>query len=133
MFNRTTIYALRAMAALAELAPGVALRRSDLSRETGVPKHYLGKVMRRLVIAGLVRGEKGHGGGFSLRRRPGDITFADILAGVGALAPAGRCVFGRRRCNPERPCALHGTWTDLREALDEWATTTTLEGTRGGR
>jgi Rrf2 family protein len=126
MFNQTTIYALRAMAALSELAPDEVVPLRELTDRAGVPKHYLGKVMRRLVVAGLVRGEKGHGGGFSLLRDPADITFAEILASVDVVPQRGVCVFNWRRCNPERPCALHPAWSRLQETFEQWATTTTL-------
>lgn len=130
MFNQTTIYALRAMAALGELATDTKVPLRELTERTGVPRHYLGKVMRRLVVAGLVRGERGHGGGFSLRRAPVDITFADILVSLGAVPEPGVCVFSWRHCNPDQPCALHPAWTRLQEIFDQWAKTTTLAAAR---
>ena len=70
ILNQTAVYALRAMAVLARLAPGEFLRSVELAEHTNVPVHYLGKVMRLLVLAELVRSRKGHGGGFTLRRSP---------------------------------------------------------------
>ena len=58
------------------------VRASDLSAGTGIPVHYLSKILRRLVLAGVLTSQKGQGGGFSLSRAPEEIPFADILAAV---------------------------------------------------
>ena len=67
--NQTAEYALRAMASLAR-ADG-ALTAEELSAQASVPVHYLAKVMRQLVVAGLVSARRGRGGGFRLARSPG--------------------------------------------------------------
>jgi Rrf2 family protein len=131
LFNQTAVYALRAMAVLARLAPAEWIRSADLAERTDVPVHYLGKVMNRLVRAGLVRGQKGHGGGFSLSRAPRDITFAEILSAVGIDIRPDRCIFDWGRCNPDEPCPLHPTWSKLQQTLQEWSEDSVLEDTRG--
>lgn len=125
LLSRTSEYALRAMAALAVLAPGESLRAADLAAETGIPVHYLSKIMRRLGVAQLVRAQKGHGGGFSLRRPPARISLRDVLVAVGDAEP-NSCAFGWKRCRDAAPCPLHPAWTRLRRQFDEWATETTL-------
>ncbi len=126
IFNNTAVYALRAMAVLAELPPGDSLRSGDLADQTGVPVHYLAKVMRRLVLAGLVRSRKGHGGGFALARPARKITFAEILSAADAAVEPGRCAFSWKRCDPKKPCPLHSVWSKLQETVDGWAQRTTL-------
>ena len=66
--SQTAEYALRAMSHLAR-PDAAAMRAIDLARATQVPVHYLSKVLRRLVDAGLLHSQKGHGGGFVLARR----------------------------------------------------------------
>jgi Rrf2 family transcriptional regulator, iron-sulfur cluster assembly transcription factor len=123
--SQTAEYALRAMAMLAKLDHS-ALRAKDLSVETGVPVHYLSKVLRRLVAAGLLRARKGHGGGFALTRPPEQTRIADVLAAVGGAHDTTRCAFGWGNCDARHPCPLHPTWTALNNALTEWGNTTTL-------
>jgi Rrf2 family iron-sulfur cluster assembly transcriptional regulator len=129
ILNQTAVYALRAMAALAGLAPGESIRAVELAERTLVPVHYLSKVMRRLVVAGLVIGRKGHGGGFSLARPPRSITLADVLAATDVTTDTGQCAFGWGDCDPDDPCSLHPAWSHLQEVLDDWAGGTTLEQT----
>lgn len=130
IFPQTTIYALRAMAILANLAPGASLRSRDLAEQADVPEYYVSKVMRRLVVAGLVESQKGHGGGFKLAKAPGRIKLAAILRATDVELEAGRCVFRYRACDAERPCPLHNVWESLQSALSEWADQTTINQTR---
>lgn len=126
IFSQTAIYALRAMAVLKELRPGEYLSAKVLAERTGVPAHYLGKIMRRLVVAGLVKGRKGWGGGFRLGRAPSRITFAQVLAAVGSSVDGAVCAFGWERCDGDHPCPLHASWSRLQECVRDWAKRRTL-------
>lgn len=126
VFSQTAEYALRAMAWLSTMPAGEPMRVKDLSIATGIPSHYLSKVMRRLVLAGLLVSQKGQGGGFLLSKPPGEIAFIDILTAVDAYSTDGRCAFGWGQCDAVRPCLLHGSWSRLNEELRSWAEGTTL-------
>jgi len=127
LLSQTAEYALRAMAWLATAPAGKPVRAVDLSRNTGIPTHYLSKVLRRLVLAGLLKSQKGQGGGFSLSRAPRDIAFSDILSAVDAFPTQGRCAFGWGQCETADPCPLHDSWTRLNDRIRNWASGTNLE------
>lgn len=122
---QTAEYALRAMAALCAVEGKDALRASEISERTDVPVAYLSKVLRRLVVAGLVEARRGHGGGFTLARPARKIQVAEVLAAVDVNLGAKRCAFGWSACSDEHPCPLHPIWRELRERLRTWS-----EGTR---
>jgi Rrf2 family protein len=126
VLSQTAEYALRAMAWLATAPTDEPTRAKDLSAATGIPTHYLSKVMRRLVLAGLLNSQKGQGGGFLLSRPPREIRFLDILTAVDAFPGAGHCAFGWGECDEIHPCPLHGSWSRLNEQLQSWAEGTTL-------
>ncbi len=127
IISQTGEYALRAMARLAQEARGGEVLNSEsLAQQTKIPTHYVSKVMRQLVLAGLVEARRGHGGGFRLARDPADVSFHDILAAVGEDRTDPPCVFGFDRCDASAPCPLHGSWSRLKASYVEWARTTTL-------
>ena len=130
-FNRTTEYAMRAMANLALQPRDQPMPAKALSKVTGIPQHYLSKIMKKLVEAGLVKSKKGHGGGFTLGKPKKEIHYLDILVASGYEAHPNRCVFGWGECNSEAPCPLHDSWVDLNEAFKEWAVKKTLIDVRG--
>jgi Rrf2 family protein len=125
--SNTAEYALRAMTQLALSPDGKALGASELSASTGVPVHYLSKIMRKLVESGLAASSKGHGGGFRLARPAKRISYMDILKVSGYESRASECVFGWGECLDERPCPMHLSWSSLNERFVAWARTTTLD------
>lgn len=129
-FPQTVEYALRAMACLALPGAGESLRATDLAARTGIPSHYLSKVMRRLVTAGLLHSQRGHGGGFVLARPAAEISFEEILRAVGYGGDDHACVFGWTTCDPKNPCLLHDAWSTLKASYGEWARTTRLTAIR---
>jgi Rrf2 family protein len=123
---QTAEYALRAMAWMASVPDDAPMRARDLSRATQIPPPYLAKILRRLVLAGLLTSRKGQGGGFTLARAPEDIRFIDVLAAVDVIPEEGRCAFGWGKCQESDPCPLHHVWVTIRDQFRSWATNTTL-------
>jgi Rrf2 family protein len=125
LLNLTAVYGLRAMAVLAALAPGASINAKALAERTAVPQQYLSKVMRKLVVAKLVRSQRGHGGGFALLREPSRIRMVDLLQALD-LDIERRCAFGFAACDDKQPCALHPLWSRLQQGLAAWTTECTL-------
>jgi Rrf2 family protein len=86
MFSQTSEYALRAMICLASLEKAGADTASNerIAQLSRIPAGYLSKVMRALVVGGLVESQRGPRGGFSLVRTPEAITLLDIVRTVDA-------------------------------------------------
>ena len=128
LLNQTAEYAFRAMAYLASRPDlEVAVPSAELADAANIPGHYVSKVMRRLVVAGLVSSQRGHGGGFRLMKAPKDIRFAEILRATDLDPVNQRCAFGFGQCDTENPCHLHPAWSRLKECFNGWAESTTLD------
>lgn len=125
--TQTAEYALRVLAHMATLGETRPVRAKDLSKETGIPLHYLSKILRRLVSRGLLRSQKGHGGGFVFARPLHQIRFSDIFDAVDYEIEPSRCVFGWDECGEANPCPLHGFWKQVKEHFADWARQYTLE------
>lgn len=102
MLSQSVEYALRAATYLAA-RPGRAATTEQVAGRTGVPAAYLAKILQSLAKAGLVRSQRGVGGGVSLARDPSDVTLLDV---VNAIEPVKRV----RSCpldNSPWLCPLH--------------------------
>ena len=125
-FSQTAIYALRALSFLGKYRERGPMRAKDLSEHTGVPIHYLSKIMRRMVEAGLVFSQKGHGGGFIIARPLEEISLQDIISAVDGSHELQTCVFGWDECNEENPCPLHPFWCQFKQIQHQWLEGNTL-------
>ena len=72
-FSQTVEYALRAAVWLAG-REGQAQTTAQIAEATQMPPSYLSKVLQGLGRAGLVKSQRGVGGGFTLTRPAAEIT-----------------------------------------------------------
>lgn len=94
IITQSTEYALRALVFLAANRDH-AFPANVLSSRTGVPAHYLGKVLQGLVRTGLLTARRGPGGGFRLAFPPEEITVLDIVNALDPIEHVQRCPLGR--------------------------------------
>jgi Rrf2 family protein len=115
MFSQTTEYALRAMACLA-MAPGDLVPTAALADRTKVPANYLAKVLQQLATAGLIRGRRGVGGGYTLARPSENISLLEIINTVGELHRIECCPLGVHE-HGSNLCPLHRAMDDAAAAI----------------
>ena len=130
LFSQTSEYALRVMAWMAARRSQEPILARDLASATQVPLQYLTKILRRLVLAGLLQSRRGRGGGFNLARPAREIRFRDVLVAVDCYPTRGRCAFGWERCSGRQPCPLHGLWSELTDGFHAWAANASIAGVR---
>lgn len=106
------------------------LRSKDIGRNVNVPHAYLSKILRKMVEGGLLKSNKGHGGGFRLARAPAKIKLIDVFEAMEQDTAPKRCVFGLSVCSAVNPCVLHHRWSEVNSAVHEWSRQTSLEDIR---
>jgi Rrf2 family protein len=93
MLSQTAEYALRVVVFLGALR-GEPATTSQIAAATRVPHGYLSKILRSLARAGIVRSQRGLGGGSVLAREPSDLTVYDIVTVIAPLARIQTCPLG---------------------------------------
>lgn len=76
-----------------------------IAERTKTPPRYVSKVLRDLVVAGLVVSRRGPSGGFSLSKPSSQITILDVVDAVDPIRRITECPLG----NPAHTelCPLH--------------------------
>lgn len=124
MFSQTVEYALRAVVHLADQSPH--FRTTDqIAEATHVPKAYLSKVLQSLNRAGLVRSQRGLGGGMSLARPPAEMTILEVVSAVEPIGRIRTCPLGLTT-HGVRLCPLHRRLDDAMATVEEAFANTTL-------
>jgi Rrf2 family protein len=90
MFSKTVEYALRAVVCLAQHSPA-ARTTEQIATATKVPAAYLAKVLQDLGAAGLVRSQRGVGGGVSLRKPPEEVNLLEVVNAVDPIRRIKNC------------------------------------------
>ena len=115
IFSKSFGYALRGILFVAmEGRNGKAIQLDEIANTLHVPRHFMGKVLKRVVKAGVLHSLKGHKGGFSLNEQTLNTRLILIAELTGELKQFETCILHFPSCNGESPCPLHHKVEPLR-------------------
>jgi Rrf2 family nitric oxide-sensitive transcriptional repressor len=117
MFSQTAEYALRAIVTMAR-DDASAMTAHDISRESQVPLDYLSKVLNSLARAGIVKAQRGRGGGFTLASPASQMTILDVLNAVDPIRRIRSCPL-KLKAHASRMCPLHRKLDDALALVEE--------------
>jgi Rrf2 family iron-sulfur cluster assembly transcriptional regulator len=120
-------YALRVMIDLAEHQNGEYIPLRETAERQDISQKYLESIMTALSKAGLVDGAHGKGGGYRLRRAPGDYSAGEILRLTeGSLSPVACLEDGAQPCPRAAGCRTLPMWTELDRIIQNYLDGVTL-------
>ena len=117
IFSRQCEYALQAMVYLALKKDGERISIKDLTKRLDIPYHFLGKILQGLTRKGYLTSVKGPHGGFALAMPAEEITLFQIVEAIDGVGFSHNCVMGFPDCSGKNPCAVHETWSGVRESI----------------
>src|SRR5262245_66395398 len=93
MFSQKVEYALRAVVCLAS-DPATPHTIEHIAQATKVSQTYLAKVIQELVHAGILRSQRGVGGGISLVKSPAELTILEVVNAIDPIVRIKHCPLG---------------------------------------
>lgn len=123
LFSKTFGYALRSILYLAskEVSDSEGKYRwiqlDEIAEKLNIPRHFLGKVMKRLAKESILTSQKGPHGGFGINEYTLRTTLVQITEITGEAIHSDSCVLQIRKCNAGNPCALH---TRAQQIRNQW-------------
>lgn len=106
--GRRVDYAIRALCYLAAQPGGRITPRSEIQERQNIPPHFLSKILRGLVSAGLLESVSGARGGFRLGRSAHDISVRAVYESIEGQLSLIDCVDQR-----EGFCCFAGVCTQI--------------------
>jgi Rrf2 family iron-sulfur cluster assembly transcriptional regulator len=120
-------FAVTAMIDLGLRQAGGPVTLAAISQRQHISLSYLEQLFGKLRRNDLVESTRGPGGGYTLARKAGDITVADIITSVDEPIDATQCA-GRENCHGEgAPCMTHDLWASLNERMFDFLQSVTLQ------
>jgi Rrf2 family transcriptional regulator, nitric oxide-sensitive transcriptional repressor len=105
MFSQTAEYALRAVVFIAE-GPEKRYTTQAIADTTRIPPRYLAKVLNSLARSGVLIGQRGLNGGFTLSRSPAEISVLQVIEAVDPLKRIYKCPLNLE-AHRDQLCPLH--------------------------
>lgn len=116
MLSQSVEYALRAAVYLAR--EGEPRTTAQVAEATQVPSAYLSKVLQGLSRAGIVRSQRGIGGGMTLVSTPDELTILDVVNAVEPLQRIETCPLGLLE-HGVKLCALHRRLDNAMKSVED--------------
>lgn len=107
-FSKSFGYALRGVlyvTLVSDEKPRVQV--DEMAKQLAVPKHFLAKIMNRVVKEGILDSTKGPYGGFSVNGETLASPLIRLLRITDGMEQFNTCVLKLRKCNKTHPCPLH--------------------------
>jgi Rrf2 family protein len=122
-------YGVRAVVDIAYNAEGAEAQVKDISRRQGISPRYLEQIFQKLKRAGILGSKRGPGGGYSLAKKPEEITVWEVVRTTeGHLDPV-PCInpkSGDRHCERADKCVTRVIWTEAGDRLKAYLDSVTI-------
>ena len=115
--SMTGEYAVRTMIHLAAVPFGELVQICDISKEWGIPEGFLRKIVAQLSKDGLIRSQRGAGGGVQLSRPAETLTLLDVIEAVEGKFFLNKCLISPGTCHLDVTCAVHLVWCEAQQTL----------------
>ena len=126
IYSTSTKYAVMALIELAVRQNDRPVQIREISESTGIPHHFLAKLVQTLVKVGILSSIKGRGGGLKFVRSPEDITLAEVVKAIDGQQVFHSCIFGLQSCDGTRNCPIHSVWGPIRDQIINFLENTTV-------
>jgi len=128
--TRAGEYAIIGLSYLAKQPVNSVVMIDEISETEGIPKSFLAKIFQSLAKSGIVRSNRGAGGGFSLAKPANNITLLQVLQCVEGVFALQKCVSEDPECvvstTRMSSCALCAVFGEAQTRVNEVFARTTL-------
>jgi Rrf2 family transcriptional regulator, iron-sulfur cluster assembly transcription factor len=116
--SRKADYALRAVQHLSSLPKGTLGSINTIAEAESIPREFLAKILKDLTMSGVLTSYQGVHGGYSLVRKPQEMSFLDVIEAVDGPIHLNLCTeTGGTYCNRVGHCPIHGFWVAQEKVL----------------
>ncbi|MFC0771353.1 RrF2 family transcriptional regulator [Terrimonas alba] len=127
LFSKSFGYALRGILYVATLADNKKrVQVDEVAMQLVVPKHFLGKIMKKIVKKKILNSTKGPYGGLSINERTLSTSLIELFMITDENTQLNKCLLGLKECNPRRPCPLHHKMANHKIELVKLLSNTTV-------
>ncbi len=107
--------AIHALAYIGAAGKNASVKR--MAEDLQVSETYLAKVLQPLVKEGLIDSKRGAKGGFTLAKKPEDITAYDLVTVIEGPLPVNACLFAHPICD-DKECRFRALTADVRTMME---------------
>lgn len=121
LFSKSFGYAVRGVLYIAMMQnENRFVQAEEIASKLNAPRHFMGKVLKKLVKEKVLLSVKGPRGGFKLHENSLKIPVIRLMEMTDGAGELNKCVLRASECSSEHPCPLH---FHLARIKNEWVAT----------
>jgi len=90
----------------------------QMAKDLKVSETYLAKVLQPLVKKGIIHSKRGAKGGFTLAKKPSEITPYELVIALEGPLPQQACLFATSICGDEK-CRFRAITAEIRSLVEQ--------------
>ncbi len=110
IFSKSFGYAVRGVLYIGLQGNKRHVQAKEIASVLAVPKHFMGKILKRLVKEEVLSSVKGPSGGFMVNSHTMNTPLFRLFAITEGLSTLETCTLKFSKCDSVNPCPLHLKW-----------------------
>ncbi len=116
--SKITDYGIVLLAELAKEPQGSQRNSRELASRVELPVPVVSKILKALARGGLIESQRGAKGGYSMTRRPEELSVAAMIAALDGPVAITECNVGPQLCEHEGSCAVRAPWQRINRVVE---------------
>ena len=102
------------------------IQAEEIASKLGVPRHFIGKILKKLVKAQVLSSSKGKTGGFATNERTRNVLLTELYDITDGLDSFAKCSLRLQKCDFLHPCPVHHQMESIKQNLKDILSTTSV-------
>ena len=119
IFSKSFGYAVRGVLYIGLQGNERNVQAKEIASALAVPRHFMGKILKRLVKEEVLSSIKGPSGGFMINEHTMNTPLIRLFAITEGLSTLEICTLKFSKCDSANPCPLHFEMKKLRDELKQ--------------
>ena len=98
----------------------------EIAGRLAVPRHFMGKILKKLVKENVLASAKGRTGGFTINEHTLQLPLMRLIDITDGLSIFSTCVLCLKECNASNPCPMHHQMEGVNARLKKILSDTTI-------
>lgn len=127
IFSKSFGYAIRSILYVAIMRDEKRyVQVEEIASKLSVPRHFMGKIMKKLAKEKILVSTKGPSGGFMLNENTMQMHLMDLIVIIDGVEIFDSCVLRAKECNSDNPCPMHFQIDSVKRNLKTILSETTI-------
>lgn len=127
VFSKSFGYAVRGVLYIALMQDvKTFVQAEEIANQLAVPRHFMSKILKKLVKAGVLSSSKGKTGGFTVNEKTRTLSLLFLAELTDGTDMFRKCALRLQDCNAANPCPVHEKMEGIRHRLQEMLCSTNI-------